>query len=244
VNVTAQFVLLPEPVIIGTPPTADAGADIIRISLDDILTISLDGSNSHDPESALQYRWIMDNSVIATGPTLELALANGAIHRIALLVTDADGNDNYDTVNVTLRFPDELAYHGVPPDPDLALGLNSIGFYDNASGLLYTCAAAYDSAGDPLNDKTFDITLAVLEPVAFGNDLELAVLDIARRDNDGVLTEDGEPPDCSGMFFPATLTFEDYLSADSETGFYVLELIDPVNLVFRVVSYDVLTAAD
>jgi hypothetical protein len=233
----------PPPVIIGTVPTADAGGDITRISLDNTLTISLDGSGSHDPEGALQYRWLMNNTVIANGPTLELALANGAQYHIALLVTDTDGNDAYDLVTVTLLYPDALTVHGVPPDPDLALGLNNIGFYDSDSGLLYTCAAAYDTAGNPINNKFFNITLALLEPLVFASDLELEVLDIARVINEDVVAQDGKPPACSGKFFPSTLTFEDYVTADGETGFYTLTVINLVNLVFRIASYEVLTAA-
>jgi hypothetical protein len=68
-------------------------------------TVQLDGSGSIDPDGTIVvYRWNLEGIDIATGPTPTIALPDGS-HRITLSVTDDDGAQAIDTVDIQVLAP-------------------------------------------------------------------------------------------------------------------------------------------
>ncbi|GGN94259.1 PKD domain-containing protein [Haloarcula pellucida] len=96
---------------VNVPPTADAGADQTVTSGD---TVTLDGTNSTDPDGTLNYSWTETTSsgVTLSGadtatPTFTAPDVNSETTlTFDLTVTDDDGASDSDLVNVTVQPPD------------------------------------------------------------------------------------------------------------------------------------------
>lgn len=105
------------------PPVADAGPDrSVECSSPDGTPVSLDGSHSSDPDSTAgtnddiaSFEWLVNGAVVATGPTAQVTLPNGAT-TVTLRVTDKAGATATDDVVITVAdtIPPELV---LEPDP-------------------------------------------------------------------------------------------------------------------------------
>ncbi|HEY6642841.1 autotransporter domain-containing protein [Povalibacter sp.] len=92
-------------------PTANAGPDRTIGDSDNQPgeVVTLDGTASSDPDGTITHQWFRDgNTPLGTGPTLSVALPDGA-NQITLIVTDNVGNTATDTAVITV---------GAAPPPD------------------------------------------------------------------------------------------------------------------------------
>jgi hypothetical protein len=91
------------------PPVADAGADAsVECSSPTGTPVSLDGSNSSDPDSTpgtnddiTSFEWLVNAAVVATGETATIPLPTGATV-VTLRVTDSQGATATDDVVITI----------------------------------------------------------------------------------------------------------------------------------------------
>ncbi len=92
-----------------TTPTADAGLDQMRMDddHDGLVTVTLDGSGSRDPDGAIvTYEWRQGRTILYRGPEPRAAvdLPVGKLD-VVLTVTDDDGNLDSDEVFLDLQPP-------------------------------------------------------------------------------------------------------------------------------------------
>ncbi|WP_139326656.1 PKD domain-containing protein [Natrinema saccharevitans] len=83
-----------------TPPTADAGSDL---TVDEDTALSFDGSESTDNGAIDSYEWEFGDGKTATGATPSHTYADPRTYTVDLTVTDTAGNEDTDTVEVTVR---------------------------------------------------------------------------------------------------------------------------------------------
>lgn len=99
-----------------SPPVADAGATTSNVTcLSTSCEITLDGSQSSDPDSTagtnddiVTFEWFENNSLIASGETVQVTLPLG-MHDITLRVTDSAGVTDEVTITVVID-PAELSF--------------------------------------------------------------------------------------------------------------------------------------
>jgi hypothetical protein len=94
------------------PPVAEAGPDQTLECTGDLTSVSLDGSESSDPDGdELSYSWSLGDTELSTdeSPTVDLGYGT---HAITLTVTDSEGASDTDevTVEVADTTPPELDY--------------------------------------------------------------------------------------------------------------------------------------
>ena len=105
------------------PPVADAGSDqIIYAGLDGLVTVTLNGANSTDPDGdALGYAWawaIGANTYLSNGVSLPIELPVG-VHTIQLMVNDGHVNSQPAAVKVTVVAPLECRVKIAPSSVNL-----------------------------------------------------------------------------------------------------------------------------
>jgi PKD repeat protein len=82
-----------------TPPTADAGADASGVEGTDV---SFDGTASTDNVGIDNYTWDFGDGATAYGSTATHRFASAGVHTVTLTVRDAAGNQDADTLSVTI----------------------------------------------------------------------------------------------------------------------------------------------
>jgi Bacterial Ig-like domain/PQQ-like domain len=108
------------------PPVADAGPDqVFEVIGLEGKSVSLDGSGSTDADSTsgtnddiVQFEWILDSDVIATGESASAALSHG-VNVVTLRVTDSRGETDEDEVQITVRdtTPPTFLFNTTAPEP-------------------------------------------------------------------------------------------------------------------------------
>jgi len=151
---------------IGSPPVADAGEDqMVECTGFDGATVTLDGSDSSDPDGdPLTYTWKEGADVIAgptTDPTADVLLALGE-HTITLLVDDGNLLTDEDKVVVTVG--DTVAPTIVlTGDNPLTLECNEDTYVEPGATITDVCDPDPDlvidsSAVDPSTTGTYQVT--------------------------------------------------------------------------------------
>ncbi len=82
-----------------TPPTADPGADASGVEGTDV---SFDGTASTDNVGIDNYTWDFGDGTTAYGSTATHRFASAGVHTVTLTVRDAAGNQDADTLSVTI----------------------------------------------------------------------------------------------------------------------------------------------
>ena len=83
-------------------PVADAGMDL---EVDEGWTIGFNGSNSHDNYGIVNFTWSIEEMepVLLYGPEIEYKFNEPGIFNVTLTVQDISGNQDSDTINVTVN---------------------------------------------------------------------------------------------------------------------------------------------
>lgn len=86
-------------------PTANAGVDQEVVYASVLTSVSLDGSESSDPDDgdSITYEWKEGSEVLGTNPQLDAQLSAGK-HDITLTVTDETGETSTDIVKVSIVY--------------------------------------------------------------------------------------------------------------------------------------------
>jgi len=131
-------------------------------------------------------------------------------------------------------------YNGVTPDSSFGLSFNNVGVLSSADATIYVCLRIF----------TDGLPSAVDGVGQFGMGLKVASLSEAtvqiskfREFNAiGALNEEGQTPDCSGVFETTTGAYTDIIQTDSSVLETTWNLIDPTNLILKLDSFKELTA--
>ncbi len=83
-----------------TDPVADAGVDRTVYTGEEV---SFDGSSSYDDEEITIYYWDFDDGNTTTGMNVKHTYENTGYYQVSLKVEDAAGNNDFDTVNITVE---------------------------------------------------------------------------------------------------------------------------------------------
>ncbi|MFP4415874.1 MAG: PKD domain-containing protein [Chitinispirillaceae bacterium] len=99
-------------------PVADAGEDItVYDPMQDGETITLDGSNSMDPDGSIAtYEWLINGTVVAEGVSPQITFQVG-LTTVTLRVTDFEGGVGYDEVNVLVQGQPQDLVFTIEPNP-------------------------------------------------------------------------------------------------------------------------------
>lgn len=91
-------------------PVANAGPDQTVQDTEGLPgeLVTLTGSGTDPDGTIASYTWLLGESSIGTGATLEVSLPDG-VNLVTLLVTDNDGNTATDTVQITVAAPPEAS---------------------------------------------------------------------------------------------------------------------------------------
>ncbi|MFC1610877.1 hypothetical protein ACFL6C_07955 [Myxococcota bacterium] len=123
----------------GLVPTADAGSDatLQDTNEDCLVTVTLNGSNSFDPDGdSLTYvwteQWGADTETLGTGETCEVDLAVG-VHPITLTVTDDYASDT-DKVIITIDPMDDIVVLNNKPADEEGDGVTYTGTWTHSAG--------------------------------------------------------------------------------------------------------------
>ena len=97
------------------PPVADAGDDVTKeCESEDGTSVTLDGSNSSDPDSTpdtnddiVSFEWLVgygtpDEQLVAEGEVTQASFLLGT-HEVTLLVTDGEGETDTDSITVEIE---------------------------------------------------------------------------------------------------------------------------------------------
>lgn len=131
-------------IIHNQPPLADAGADQ---QVNEGTVVSLDGSNSSDPDSdQLTYAWDLDNDGVfgdAVGVQASITFADNGIFPVSLQVSDPAGLSAVDTIMITVD--------NVAPVIEVQPAIQSLQYSDEIAQVTFT---AIDVAADILVAST------------------------------------------------------------------------------------------
>lgn len=209
--------------------------------------VSLSG-NASDSDGAISLlEWVVDSVVVATGTTASIYLPDGTT-TVTLRATDDDGDTSEDLITVTVEAyvapepePDlsPQRFNTVAPDSSLGIEVNNIAEYRIEDETLLTCIAAY-TGGVPVTLEAgisqFAVTLKLLSlnPVLFR-------LEEATEFNpDGLLTDSGDEPDCSGRFETTTGLYSDVVQIGEDVGRVLFRFSNVDTLELELLSYEAL----
>lgn len=191
-------------------------------------------------------QWLVDGVEVATGLNATLSLPNGPTV-VTFKATDDDGKSSTTTATITVASPAyeptaewPSPYNGVTPDSSYGLEFNNVGVLNSADATIYVCLRIFtDGLPSSVNGVShFDMGLEVVS-------LSEATVQITKfREFNAIsaLNEDGQTPDCSGIFETTTGVYTDIIQTDTSVLETTWNLIDPTNLILKLDSFKELTA--
>ena len=171
--------------ITGTPPVANAGADITNAPCYGSFNVDGSGSYAIAPATIVNYKWTYGTTVLYDGPNaiapVTLPVCNGT-YVVELRVTDSNGFEATDTVNVTVGFyPTSQLEFTVATGPavghwfknSLASGGGYLYYYNNQTGELYRtnspgCNAVWEQLASAPGGALSDYSGALVYTSAIG----------------------------------------------------------------------------
>ena len=131
-------------------------------------------------------------------------------------------------------------YNGVAPDSSYELEFNNVGALNSADATIYVCLRIFtDGLPSSVNGVSqFDMGLKVAS-------LSEATVQITKSrefNAIGALNEEGQTPDCSGVFETTTGAYTDIIQTDTSVLETTWNLIDPTNLILKLDSVQELRA--
>lgn len=174
----------------GSSPTANAGVDttVNDDNNDDLVTLSLDGSLSTDPnDAALSYSWKGNDVEIATGVKPTVTLKTGK-HTITLTVANAD----------KLSGSDDIIINVIDPDNNPPISIAGLDKTFNVNSSTEKVSASLDASGSSDSDGTIvsyvwkengvAIAIAKTSTVMLSTGNHKITLEVT--DNDGIMSTD------------------------------------------------------
>ena len=191
-------------------------------------------------------QWLVDGVEVATGLNATLSLANG-LTVVTFKATDDDGTSSTTTATITVASPiyeptEEWPspYNGVTPDSSFGLAFNNIGVLNASDAKIYVCLRIFtDGSPSSVNGiSQFDMGLEVVSL----SEVTVRITKFREFNAIGALNEDGQTPDCSGIFETTTGVYTDIIQTDTSVLETTWSLIDPTNLILKLDIFKVLTA--
>jgi len=203
--------------------------------------VSFSATASDGDGSIAASEWVINDAVVATGLSTNISLLDG-VTEVTFRATDDDGASSSTNVSVTVQAPagapeDEwpAPYNGITPDETLGLSFNNISVYNPEDQLIYACLRLLNNGESIEIDGVgrFDIALEIVS-------IEEAIIRITRFrafNDEGALNEFGQEPSCSGSFETTLNIYEDIIQVGVQTLTVTFDLIDPVNLEFKLLNF-------
>ncbi|MDB2444969.1 hypothetical protein N9X66_07445, partial [Gammaproteobacteria bacterium] len=191
-------------------------------------------------------QWLIDGAEVATGLSATLSLPNGPTV-VTFKATDDDGASSITTATITVASPAyeptaewSSPYNGVTPDTSLGLAFNNIGVVDVGDGTIYTCLRVFtNGAPAPINGiSQFDVGLKIVS----STDATVQITKSRAFNAISALNEDGQLPDCSGVFETTTGLYTDIIQSGTTVLDTKWNLIDPKQLILKLQSAQELRA--
>jgi hypothetical protein len=191
-------------------------------------------------------QWLVDGVEVATGLSATLSLPNGATV-VTFKATDDGGTSSTTTAKITVASPAyeptkewPSPYNGVTPDLSYGLAFNNVGVLNSADATIYVCLRIFtDGLPSAVNGVgQFDMGLEVVSL----SDATVQITKFREFNSNGALNENGQTPDCSGIFETTTGVYTDIIQTDTSVFETTWNLIDPTNLIFKLDSFKELTA--
>ena len=191
-------------------------------------------------------QWLVDGVKVAAGLSASVPLPNGSTV-VTFKATDDDGGSSTTTTTITVEAPAYTAteewpapYNGVTPDTYYGLAFNNIGIFNSSDATIYACLRLFTNglASSSNGISQFDIGLKV---VSVG-DATVQITKSREFNATGALSENVQAPDCSGIFETTTSLYTDIIQVNSSVLETVWSLIDPTNLILKLVSSKELAA--
>ena len=191
-------------------------------------------------------QWLVDGVEVATGLSATIALPNGSTV-VTFKATDDDGASSITTATITVASPAyeptkewPSPYNGVTPDSSFGLEFKNVGVLNSSDATIYACLRIFtDGLPSAVNGVSqFDMGLKVAS-------LSEATVQITKfREFNAIsaLNEDGQTPDCSGIFETTTGVYTDIIQTDTSVLETTWNLIDPTNLILKLDSFKELSA--
>jgi hypothetical protein len=131
-------------------------------------------------------------------------------------------------------------YNGITPDSSFELVFNNIGVVDVGDGTIYTCLRVFtNGAPAPINGiSQFDVGLKIVS----STDATVQITKSRAFNAISALNEDGQLPDCSGVFETTTGLYTDIIQSGTTVLDTKWNLIDPKQLILQLQSAQELRA--
>jgi hypothetical protein len=176
--------------------------------------------------------WASEQALLNMGTAL---YNDNLFDEAATIVPDAETTEP-ETAKVspetTIEWPSP--YNGVTPDASYGLEFNNIGVLNSADATIYVCLRIFtDGLSSSVNGVSqFDMGLKV----ASLSDATVQITKSREFNAIGALNEEGQTPDCSGVFETTTGAYTDIIQTDTSVLETTWNLIDPTNLILKLDS--------
>ena len=204
-------------------------------------------ANASDDGTIAATQWLVDGVEVATGLSATLSLPNGSTV-VTFKATDDEGESSTTSATITVAPPAfyeptvewPSPYNGVTPGSTFGLAFNNIGVLNSADATIYACLRLFTDGLPSTSDgiSQFD---AGLEVVSL-SEATVKITKFREFNASGALNENGQTPDCSGIFETTTGMYTDIIQTDTSILETTWSLIDPTNLILRLDSFKQLTA--
>jgi len=209
-------------------------------------SVTLTATATDNDGTISKTQWLINGSEVATTFNATFLLPNGST-TVTFKATDNDGKSSITTATITVEAPVYTPtkewpspYNGVTPDTSLGLAFNNIGIFNSSDATIYACLRLFANglASSSNGISQFDIGLKVVSLA----DATVQIVKSREFNTIGALNEKVQAPDCSGIFETTTSLYTDIIQANSSVLETVWSLIDPTNLILKLISSKELTA--
>lgn len=127
-------------------------------------------------------------------------------------------------------------YNGITPKLELGIPFNNIGFFDVNDSTIYSCIRLYTNDYPTKHDgiSRFGIALKIVSLP----DATIQLIRSREFNKSGAFNENAERPDCSGKFETNTGVYTDLIQTDNGVLVTTWSLIDPIDLIFKLDTYE------